>query len=77
VAFGLDNTENFVSFTGSKQSVLPHSARPSNAFIAPQSGFTTPATLRLFDIDPTTPANLPPVNLLNWVIVAEDATENP
>jgi hypothetical protein len=77
VAFGLDNTENFVSFTGSKQSVLPHSARPSNAFIAPQSGFTTPATLRLFDIDPTTPANLPPVNLLNWVIVAEDATNIP
>jgi hypothetical protein len=77
VAFGLSNTENFVSFTGSKQSVLSHSALPSNAFVAPQSGFTAPATIKLSDVDPTNPANLPPVNLLNWVIVAEDATETP
>lgn len=77
VAFGLSNMENFVSFSGSTQSVLADTARSSNAFTAPQSGFATPATLTLSDINPTDPANLPPVNLLNWVIVAEDATANP
>jgi hypothetical protein len=77
VAFGLSNSENFVSFTGSKQSVMAHTARSSSDFLAPQSGFSTPTSLTLSDIDPTSPTNLPPVSLLNWVILAEDATDNP